>query len=145
MMALPSAHSNDAVAAVAGPRQPAAAAAAGGDPEPAGWGGRRVTVATMDLKISVTMDAGKLPLTIDELERVEDDFHSLKKKARSFMQTAISNYGVDEAGTPPEKCMKISISGGPWTTSLIVRKPKPVVAVENYSLTQLVPAEVPAI
>ena len=143
MMALPSAHSNDAVAAVAGPQQPAAAAA-GGDPEPAGWGGRRVTVATMDLKISVTMDAGKLPLTIDELERVEDDFHSLKKKARSFMQTAISNYGVDEAGTPPEKCMKISISGGPWTTSLIVRKPKPV-AVENYSLTQLVPAEVPAI
>ena len=60
------------------------------------------------------------------------------------MQTAISNYGVDEAGTPPEKCMKISIQGGPWTTSLIVRKPKPV-AVENYSLTQLVPAEVPAI
>ena len=133
-MALPSAHSNDAVAAVAGPQQPAAAAAAaGGDPEPAGWGGRRVTVATMDLKISVTMDAGKIPLTIDELERVEDDFHSLKKKARSFMQTAISNYGVDEAGTPPEKCMKISISGGPWTTSFVVRKPKPV-AVENYSL-----------
>ena len=144
MMALPSAHSNDAAVAVAGPRQPAAAAAAGGDPEPAGWGGQRVTVATMDLKISVTMDAGKIPLTIDELERVEDDFHSLKKKARSFMQTAISNYGVDEAGTPPEKCMKISIQGGPWTTCLIVRKPKPA-AVENYSLTQLVPAEVPAI
>ena len=143
-MALPSAHSNDAVAAVAGPQQPAAAAAAGGDPEPAGWGGRRVTVATLDLKISVTVDKGKIPLTIDELERVEDDLHSLKKRARSFMQTAISNYGVDEAGTPPEKCMKISIQGGPWTTCLIVRKPKPA-AVENYSLTQLVPAEVPAI
>ena len=135
MIALPSAHSNDAVAAFAGPQQPAAAAA-GGDPEPAGWGSRRITVATMDLKIAVTVDAGKIPLTIEELERVEDDFHLLKKKARSFMQTAIDNYGVDEAGTPPEKCMKIGISGGPWTTSLIVRKP---LAVENYSQASEVP------
>ena len=126
-MALPSAQSNDVVA-VADPQQ--LAAAAGGDPEPAGWGSRRITVATMDLKIAITVDAGKIPLTIEELEKVEDDFHTLKKKARSFMQTAISNYGVDEAGTPPEKCMKIGISGGPWTTSLIVRKP---LAVENYS------------
>jgi hypothetical protein len=69
MMALPSAQSNDVVA-VADPQQLAAAA---------GWGSRRITVATMELKIAITVDAGTT-LALEDLEKIEDDFHALKKK-----------------------------------------------------------------
>ena len=127
MIAVPSAESNDVVT-VADPQQLAVAA-------DAGWGSRRITVATMDLKIAITVDAGS-PLTIEELEKVEDDFYMMKKRTRTFMQTAINKYGVDAADTPPEKCMKVGVSGGPWTTSLMIRKP---LAVENYSQASEVP------
>jgi hypothetical protein len=120
MMALPTAQSNDVVA-VADPQQLAAAA---------GWGSRRITVATMELKIAITVDAGTT-LALEDLEKIEDDFHALKKKTRKFMQDSISKYDVDEADTPPEKQMKCGVSGGPWTTSLIVRKP---LAVEDSQI-----------
>ena len=119
MMALPSAQSNDVVA-VADPQQLAAAA---------GWGSRRITVATMELKIAITVDAGTT-LALEDLEKIEDDFHALKKKTRKFMQDSISKYDVDEADTPPEKQMKCGVSGGTWTTSLIPKIPKSSIVEE---------------
>ena len=122
-MSLPGAQSN-ASNAVADP------VGTGLDPQPEpGWG-RRVTIATMDLKVSITMESDKT-LTQSDLEKIEDDFQAWRKKTRKLMQASLSKYDVDETDTPPEKQMKCGVSGGTWTTSLIPKIPKSSIVEEN--------------
>ena len=119
-MAPPTAQGNDV--AVADPQQLAAAAAAENPKSSQGWGSRRITVATMSLKIDITVDSGTA-VALEDLEKIEDDLHAWRKKSRTSMQESINKYDLDEADAPPEKKMKCCISGAPWTTSLIVQKP----------------------
>ncbi len=125
-MSLPGAQSN-ASNAVADPVSPVGTAQ---DPQPEpGWG-KRVTIATMDLKVSITMDSVKT-LKQSDLEKIEDDFQAWRKKTRKLMQASLSKYDVDETDTPPEKQMKCGVSGGTWTTSLIPKIPKSSIVEEN--------------
>ena len=127
-MALPTAQGNDFV--VADPQQLAAAAAAEDPQSSQGWGSRRITVATMSLKIDITVDS-KTALAFEDLEKIEDDLHAWRKKTRTFMQESINKNDLDEADAPPDKKMKCRVSGAPWTTSLIVQKP---LAVEDSQI-----------
>ena len=120
-MALPKAQSNDVVA-VADPQQLAAAAAAEDPQSSQGWGSRRWTVATMTLKIDITVDS-ETALSLKDLEKLERDLHAWRKKTRTFMQESINKYDLDEADAPPGKKMKCGVNGAPWTTSLILQKP----------------------
>ena len=118
-MALPAAQGNDVV--VADPQQLAAAAAAEDPQSSQGWGSRRITVATMTLKIDITVDS-KTALAFEDLEKIEDDLHAWRKITRTSMQESVNKYDLDEADAPPDKKMKCGVSGAPWTTSLIVQK-----------------------
>ena len=113
-------------------QQPAAMSPLGTaqDPQPEpGWG-RRVTIATMDLKVSITVDSLKT-LKLSDIEKIEEDLQASRKKTREFMQEPISKYNVDETDTPPEKQMKCGVTGGTWTTSLI---PKSLSLIVEESL-----------
>ena len=118
-MAPPTAQGNDVV--VADPQQLAAAAAAEDPQSSQGWGSRRITVATMSLKIDITVDS-ETALALEDLEKIEDDLHAWRKKTRTFMQESINKNDLDEADAPPDKKMKCHVSGAPWTTCLIVQK-----------------------
>ena len=128
-MALPAAQGNDVV--FADPQKLAAAAAAAAeDPQSSQGCSRRITVATMTLKIDITVDS-ETALSLKDLEKLERDLHAWRKITRTSMQESVNKYDLDEADAPPDKKMKCGVSGAPWTTSLIVQKP---LAVEDSQI-----------
>ena len=72
--------------------------------------GPPVTIATMNLKVLITVDADtKVKLSVSNLEKMEDDFRTWKKKTRNLMQESINDVA-------PKKQMKYTVDCGTWTT-----------------------------
>jgi hypothetical protein len=84
--------------------------------------GPPVTIATMNLKVFITVDGDadtKVKLSVSNLEKMEDDFQTWSKKTRNFMQESINDVDETLSQTPPKKQMKCNVDCGTWTTSLV--------------------------
>ena len=69
--------------------------------------GPPVTVATMNLKVLITVDT-KVKLSVSNLEKMEDDFQTWSKKTRNLMQESINDVA-------PKKQMKYTVDCRTWT------------------------------
>ncbi len=79
---------------------------------------RRMTIATLDLKVSITID-GDTHLDFTTLEKIEDDLQCVKIRTRKFMEESINQHNHLEMHQPPEKKMRCAVNGAVWTDTLV--------------------------
>ncbi len=78
----------------------------------------RRTIATLDLKVAITID-GDTRLSMETIEKIENDLQAVKVQSRKFTEvsTNVLNDLLNQ-GVPPEKLMRCGVKGSVWTDSI---------------------------
>ena len=83
-------------------------------------GRRRLTIATLDIKVSITVDADT-HLSATALQETEDNLQKVKIMTRKFMNESLAS--LHEKGlvddVPPEKKMRCGVNGAVWTDTVV--------------------------
>jgi hypothetical protein len=78
----------------------------------------RRTIATLDLKVAITID-GDTRLSMETIEKIENDLQAVKVQSRKFtdVSTKVLNDLLNQ-GEPAWKLMRCGVNGAVWTDSV---------------------------